>query len=205
MRLFASIVALLAPASALAGGVAPIVAGGFHTEQVFFYQSDYDPATPDRPIAYTQFEKQQIIGNIGTGLELMLGDRDDLIQGVFRGYWSMDTPQINPSKYGLMDDSQLIEAVRTETRHVGIGTVGINWGVARAAQEKFKFSIDLNVGAAFLTNDNREFMLAQAGANAGYLVSRQLEVFVSADYALRFRKQPSHGFLATAGLRVLFD
>lgn len=205
MRLFACLVALLAPASALAGGIAPIVAGGFHTEKLYFYGNNFDPATPEKPLVYTQYDKTQVIGNIGAGLELMLGDRDDLIQGVFRGYWSMDTPQLDPSKYGLVDVDQLVGEYRKDPRHVGMGTVGINWGVLRAAQDKFKLGISLNVGAAFLTTDHAEFLLAQAGVNGGYQVSRQLEVFVNLDYAFRFRKTVSNGFLGTAGVRVLFD
>jgi hypothetical protein len=202
-------VGALAPTSAHAGGVAPIVTGGFHTEKLYFYSREKDGgagAVIRDPNQYERYDMTQVLGQVGSGLELMLGDRDDFIQGVFRGYWMMDTPQIDPAKStDLVDADALVAAWRTEARHVGMGTVGIQWGIVRAASDRFKFGLSLHVGGAFLTSDHTEFLLAQGGANVNYQITRSLEFFADVNYGLRVRKTPGHGLYTTAGLRVLFD
>jgi hypothetical protein len=210
MRLVAVLAGLLASAPAFAGGVGPLVMGGFHTERVAYYSSTQDGKADgprfDDPSQYTQFWQTQVIGNAGAGLELVLGDRDDLIQGVFRGYWMMDTPQRDPSKASTdVDKEAMVANWREEIRHVGVGSVGLNFGVVRAAQNKFKLSIGVHLGSGFLTNDHNEFLLAQAGLDASYLLSRTLEWYVDVAYGLRARKDISHGLYGTMGLRVMFD
>ncbi|HMV66973.1 MAG TPA: hypothetical protein PKA64_08995 [Myxococcota bacterium] len=201
--------ALLAPVSAYAGGVAPIVTGGFHTEKVYFYSKEKDGgagALIRDQGQYEQYSATESIGQFGSGLELMLGDRDDFIQGVFRGYWMMDTPQVDPGKVSdLVDADALVASWRTETRHAGVGTVGIQWGVVRAASDRFKLGMSLHVGAGFLTSDHTEFLLAQGGVNVNYQITRTVEFFADVDYGLRVRKTPGHGLYATTGLRFLFD
>jgi hypothetical protein len=193
---------------AMAGGVSPIVTGGFHTEKVYFYSREQQGgagAVIRDPNNYERYDQNQLIGQVGSGLEVVLGDRDDLIQGVFRGFWMMDTPQIDPGKSGLVDADALVAAWRTDNRHVGAATVGIQWGIVRAAQEKFVFGASLHAGSGFLTTDHSEFLLVQAGANVRYQVARPLEVFLDVDYGLRVRKDLSHGLYTTAGVRVMFD
>lgn len=208
MRFASVTLALLASSDALAGGIAPIVMGGFHTEPLYFY-SNVTEGGAGLPItdaaAYEQYKVTQAIGNFGSGLELMLGDRDDLVQGVFRLWWMMDTPQGDPAKTGLVDEDALVVDYREGLRHYGMGSVGIQWGVLRAAQDKFKLGISLHVGTGFLTRNRTEFLLAQAGLNTGYQINRTLEVFIDVDYGLRVRKFLMHGVYGTAGLRILFD
>ncbi len=204
-----ALVVLFASAPAYAGGVGPMVMGGFHTEPVAFYSSEIDggegPVIPDLG-SYEQFLETQIIGNAGGGLELMLGDRDDLIQGVFRGFYMVDLPQHQPDPNNeLVDADALVVAIREDVRHLGLGTVGINFGVARAVQNKLKFSVALHLGAAFATFDQAEFFLGQLGGNLSYLVRRNAEVYVDVSYGLRARKDLSHGLYGAAGVRVLFD
>jgi len=208
MRPAFAALALFATTDALAGGIAPIVTGGFHTEPVYFYSSATDAgAGPPiaNPIDYEQYKVTQAIGNFGSGLELMLGDRDDLVQGVFRLYWLMDGPQYDPSGSGIVDEDFVVTQHRTGLRHIGTGTVGVQWGVFRAAQDKLKLGISLHVGSGFLTRNRTEFLLAQTGLNIGYTATRTLEVFVDVNYGLRVRKYLMHGAYATAGLRILFD
>lgn len=205
-----TLVSMLAlPAPALAGGLGPYLTGGFHTEPVYYYSRFVDGdanGTPIRdPDAYEQYKDVQIIGNAGAGLELVLGDRDDMIQGVFRGFWQMDTPQLDPSRRALIDDDALVVAFRDTLRHTGVGTVGMQFGVARAAQQKFKVSLAVHLGAGFVSGDNTLYLLAQAGTNLSYLINRTVEVYVDVNYALRVRKTLSNGMMGGLGLRVMFD
>lgn len=192
-----------------AGGIGPLVMGGIHTEPLYYYSSRRnDGAGANIPDAanYPQYKQTQILGHVGSGLELMLGDRDDLIQGAFRVFWMMDTPQIDPSKNSeLSDPAAVVAEWRSQNRHMGVGTVGLQWGVLRAAADKFKFGFSLHVGTGFLTNNRTEFFLFQPGVNISYAINRTLEFYTDVDYGLRVRKQFSHGLYATAGIRVMFD
>jgi hypothetical protein len=198
----------LSAAPAYAGGIAPIVSGGFHTERVFYYSKEQEggAGNPIRdPANYERYDQIQAVGNAGVGLEIVLGDRDDLVQGVFRGFWMLDTPQADPSKAGVVDADAIVSAYRTTPRNTGAGTVGMQWGLVRAANDKFKAGLSIHAGAGFLTPDHSEFLIAQAGGFAGYQMTRGLEAFIDVDYTLRVQKTLSNGLTATAGLRVLFD
>jgi|JI6StandDraft_1071083.scaffolds.fasta_scaffold147064_2 hypothetical protein len=210
MRFVAPIAALLLSTSAHAGGIGPMVVGGFHTEPLYYYSATTDGTAGgsrfQSPTDYDQFKVSQAIGNIGAGLELVLGDRDDFIQGTFRAYWQLDTPQIDPSKSSdLVDAEVLVADWRENARHTGVGTVGLQVGVVRAAADKFKFGISAHVGAGFISPNHNEFFLGQLGTNINYQITPTLEAYLDVTYALRIRKQLSHGVLGTAGLRILFD
>lgn len=204
--LTAALAALAAPA-AHAGGIAPMVMGGFHTERVTIYSSATEEGDRIASVVdYRSFDTQQIIGNVGGGLELMLGDRDERIQGVFRGFYMMDAAQVDPASYqDLVDPETLVVNHRENIRHLGVGTVGLNIGIVSAANDKFKLSGAVHLGAAFATAEQAEFFLGQAGLNMGYLVARRAELFLDVAYGLRIPKELSHGAYGTAGVRVLFN
>lgn len=194
---------------AQAGGIGPYFMGGFHTDTVYYYSNRVGggagPVIPDIG-SFERYDQTQIIGNAGAGLELVLGDRDDLIQGVFRGFWMMDTPQTNPNTDGRVTDEALVSVYRDTPRHNGVGTVGILWGLGRFGQgQKLKISLAAHVGAGFLSAENQQFFLAQAGTNIAYLLGRGAELYVDVNYGFRVRKQISHGMIGAAGVRVLFD
>jgi hypothetical protein len=209
MRLVAPIAAILLSTPAYAGGIGPMVVGGFHTEPLYFYSAEADGGDGPRfanPADYEQYKSSQLIGSIGSGLELVLGDRDDFIQGVFRFYWQLDTPQIDPAQTSdLVDADAMIATWRETARHIGVGSVGLQWGIVRAANDKFKFGLSAHVGTGFLTTDHTEFLLVQGGANVNYQIIPTLEAYLDVTYGVRIRKNASHGAYGTAGLRILFD
>jgi hypothetical protein len=202
-----ALAALAVAPEAHAGGIAPIVMGGFHTERVTIYSSASESGERiPNVVDYRPFDTQQLIGNVGGGLELMLGDRDERIQGVFRGFYMLDAAQTDPATYqDLVDPETLVVNYRENVRHLGVGTVGLNVGIVSAANDKFKLSGAIHLGAAFATADQAEFFLGQAGLNLGYLVARRAEVFLDVAYGLRIPKELSHGAYGTAGVRILFN
>jgi hypothetical protein len=208
MRLLVSLLALTASTSALAGGIGPVVTGGFHTEKLYYYSNTNESGELlDDPDDYPQFETNQALGNVGAGLEILLGDRDNRVQGVFRGYWNMDFPQGDPAKDGQVTDPDTIVAARREDlRHVGIGSVGIQIALAGdPALQKPVLNIAAHVGSGFLTNDRTEFAFAQIGPAVTWRLGRSLNLWGEIDYTIRFRKVPSHGATGSVGLRVMFD
>src|SRR5688500_16310518 len=87
--------------NAHAGGLGILATAGAHTEQLYFYSSADAEGNAYPSIAdYEQFRIGQTLPNFGSGLELVLGDRDDKIVGNCRFYWLMDTPQSVPDVAG---------------------------------------------------------------------------------------------------------
>ncbi|MCB9665650.1 MAG: hypothetical protein H6732_16195 [Alphaproteobacteria bacterium] len=209
MRVAVAAAALLASMPAYAGGIGPLVMGGFHTEEVAYYYSRTNSGTGARIPNQQDWEQvfdPQIIGNAGGGLELVLGDRDNLIQGVFRAFYMLDTPQLNPvGDAELLDSGAAVTAFREDIKHIGVGTVGLTFGVVRGASDRLKLAVAVHLGAGFLTNDHTEFALAQAGPNLSYLFSRTVEGYIDVSYGVRFRKTVSHGLYGSLGIRYLFD
>ena len=129
MRFAAPIAALLLSSQAYAGGIGPLVIGGFHTEPLYFYSKlNADGLEFASPQDYDQYKVNQVIGNVGSGLELVLGDRDDFIQGSFRFYWMMDMPQMSPlDSTDLVDEDALVASsptwsMRTHSWRPGVRT-----------------------------------------------------------------------------------
>ena len=210
MRAAVPFLALALSSPALAGGIGVMLTGGFHTQDVYFYSDAQDfGAGPNYASAsdYEQLKATEYLGNTGAGFEFVLGDRDSRFQGIFRGYWLMDTPEYDPSKsLGLSESEQshIIGTWREELRHTGVGTVGLQW-MPVGDTDAFTFGFAVHVGAGFITLDKTEYLLAQLGPVINYRVARNMVVWVDLNGTLRFRKNASGGISGNAGLRVLFD
>jgi hypothetical protein len=210
MRFVLAAAALLATTEALAGGVGLIGTGGLHTDQVYFYDSSQ---------SLTQFPQVQLASSFGAGAEFILGDRDDRINGLFRGYWFRDSAQKNPAevlnsdgsvKHGevaLADPVQpenVEAAVRETPRDVGAATFGVQWGLV-GDPTKAQLVLITALGAGFLTNDHSEFLTGNVGVGATFVVARDFQVIADVEYSARYRKGFSHGSNAFVGVRYLFD
>lgn len=207
MRTLVLSAALLASADAYAGGIGVLLHGGAHTEKAFFY-SNHDPET-DTPINvatnYPQFEQTQFVPQFGGGFEFILGDRDDRIQGVFRGYYSMDAAQSDPADSTTEINSEyVVSEHRTVARHVGMASMGLNWG-AIGSTDGFQLGVSAHIGAGALTNDHSEFFQLMVGPTANYRLSNSVIGFADLHYIGRFRKGYSHGTQAMVGMRFMFD
>lgn len=188
--------ALLLPAPAYAGGLGLTLASGFTSEKVFFYDSSDNDA---------QYQQTQTILNFGTGLEFVLGDRDDKITGLFRGFWLQDAAQRDPAlTTGLVDPNDVVANVREVPRNIGIATFGVQWGFL-GKPDKFMLSAVTSVGAGFLTTDHTEFAMGQVGLGGTYAIGRTLQAYIDASGIVRYRKVFFPGAEAHIGIRVMFD
>ncbi|MCA9566368.1 MAG: hypothetical protein KC656_00940 [Myxococcales bacterium] len=217
MRTLVLSAALLASTPALAGGFGLVGHGGFHTEKVFFYSST-DPASGvsiSEPLAYPQFGSVQAIPQFGSGVEFILGDRDDRIIGVFRGFWNVDLPQGTPCDGGCdvsgadggsyaIPATSVVAVQRTAARHVGMATMGLSWNFF-GDTDKFAFGASAHLGSGVLTSDHNEFFQGTIGPTASLRLNKALFVFGDVHYLARFRKVWSHGTQITVGARYLFD
>jgi len=209
MRIALAALALIVAPTAQAGSLGLIFAGGAHTEQTWFYSTHQygngDPIPYTDPADYDQYELVQTLPHLGTGMELILGDRDDRILGSFRFYYQQDGAQGDPAELTSQVQSEHVVAnVRDEARHIGMGMVGLSWGVW-GDPSGFQLGFSGHVGSGFLTTDHTEFLAADIGPSATYKLNRQMQAFVDGQYVMRFRKGYSHGGQGVLGIRYLFD
>jgi len=182
--------AMLFPVSGYAGGLGLVTTGGLHQERVYYYDAEEN-----------QFEVNQFRPNAGTGIEAILGDVDDRIIGVARGFWLLDAPPVAPSDPDVPDATF---AIPSSAEHQGVFTVGVQWGVY-GDPVGLLVHIDGNIGGGILTRDNLEYVLAEAGGGAQYQFGEHVQVFGEALAMLRYRKNPYPGMNVYAGVRYIFD
>lgn len=210
MRFAVAALALLLSLPAQAGGVGLILTGGAHTEQMWYHSNlisrdGGEGVEVSNPRDFEKYELVQTLPHAGAGLEVLLGDRDDRITGVFRFYYMQDAPQVDPAAVTtLVPAANVIAAYRDKPRHVGIGLVGLNFGIL-GQPDGFQAGIATHVGSGFLTSDHTEFFLADVGPMVTYKFTRQMFAFGEVAYQMRFRKGWSNGLNATAGVRYMFD
>ncbi len=186
-----SLLGLSLASPAYAGGIGLLGTGGMHGDRVYGYnetdvEGEFKQNKPE----------DQLNANYGTGLELILGDRDNRITGVFRFWWLQDAPQSAPAGD--------VSAVRTETRDIGMFSGGLQWGVI-GDPNRIQFNVVTYLGSGFLTNDFTEFGLAEAGVGGTFNPARKVQIFAEATGGIRYRKRVYPTANATLGVRYLFD
>ena len=188
-----------------AGGLGVLMTGGSHTERVFFYSNADPDGNPYSNINdYDQYEVTQNLLHFGSGLNLVLGDRDDRIVGDCRFYWLMDTPQHDPSDSGSVPKENVVATYRDNSRHIGMGMVGLSWGII-GNPSNFMFGAIGHVGSAFITADHTEFLAFDIGPSVTYRVARQIQLFGDVSYQGRHRKGFTHSVNAFVGARYMVD
>ena len=207
MRLgIAAALAFLSSAPAHAGGLGVLAIGGAHTEDLFYYSSRGPNGGQLNDVDdFPQFELTETIPNLGAGLELILGDRDDRIVGSVRAYYSGDLPQTDPAEITTeVDPRFVVGEFRDSTRHLGFMMVGMSWGIL-GDPNGFQFGAVGHVGGAIVTEDSTEFIAMQIGPMVTYKTSRQVQLFGDLQYQGRFRRNYNHGANLVVGARYLFD
>jgi len=217
MRPVVVLLGLCGFSTAQAGGFGLILNGGVHTESVRYYSSyDYntqsgEPVPFETQDEYAQYEMTQTLSNMGAGLELVLGDRDDRVVGSFRIYLMRDAAQQDPRDSATIQPEHVVSDIRERNRDVGMGMVGLTWGFI-GRPSGFMAGLSAYVGSGFLTWDedggplaHTEFLSFQIGPAAMYRIGRAFQLNADVSYQGRFRKGFSHGVTGTLGMRYMFD
>lgn len=188
-------VTLATATPALAGGVGVVASGGTYSERVFFYDADG-----------TQYRQNQMIGTYGTGIEAILGDRDDKISGFARLMWQGETPEGDPVARTSVDANfdGALNAWREDTRHTGLFAVGIQGGLI-GQPDKGMLTVTALLGSAFMTDDHTEFVYGDIGVGGTLRMGRQIEGFANLTAHGRFRKWFRPGASTAIGVRFLID
>jgi len=183
---------------AVAGGLGLIGTSGLHQTRLFYYDVDGD-----------QYRNLQVRPNNGGGIEVVLGDKDDKLLGLARGFFMVDAAPETPTDPS--GDPPITVAVPEGPLYVGLTTVGVHWGVL-GDPTRFQAHIASNLGAAIVTLDsttgegaNLEYVLGEVGVGAHYHFARKFQVYADAVFALRYRKSFSPGGSGYLGVRYMFD
>jgi len=189
--------ALLTPTAAFAGGVGVTMGAGLHQDRAYYYRDDG-----------AQGIDKQAPTNTGIGVELLLGDRDDRIIGLVRGYVSHDGALTNPDPASLGEDMSYdyiypdVESMGG--RNVGAAAVGIQWSLW-GDPAGFQVIANSLIGSGFWTLDNLEYALFQAGVGATYTMNERFQLMGSLDATSRFRKRFDFGADVWVSARYMFD
>lgn len=183
---------LLSAPTALAGGFGVLGTGGIHGDRVYVYsENSVGQAEQETPI-------DQLNPNFGGGLEMILGDKDYKINGFLRMYYLADWPVQAPAgdyTYNLRT---------TSVRDIGMAEAGLQFGIW-GEPEAFQLCIIGIIGSGLLTNDQTEFMTAEAGFGFTYTMKRNIQLHAEVDGGIRYRKRIYPTVNGTAGVRYLFD
>lgn len=215
MRPIVTAAALLFASPAWAGGVGLVLNGGMHTDRVYYYSdtenTDEGPVLLEDQDLWPQYELATTVVHAGSGLEILLGDRDDKIMGLFRFYGVADMPQLDPMTLDVSDlDAEITSMdtvhsnVRDEIEVFGVASVGLNWGVF-GNPDTAQLGFTAQLGSGFLAQNHNEFLQANLGPMVTWKVARQVQLFGDATYQVRYRKGFSHGGNLAVGVRYLFD
>ena len=191
--------AATAPSTAQAGGIGVTMGGGFHQDRAYYYRDDG---------SLTQGIDKQLPGNYSIGGEVLLGDRDDRVLGLVRGYISHDASLKNPDPAALGEDTSYdyifpdVEAKGGRT--VGAFSVGMQWGLW-GDPNGFQVVANSLIGSGFWTVDNLEYALFEAGVGAAYTMNERFQVVGSLDATARYRKRFHFGSDVWVSARYLFD
>ena len=184
--------AFFANSVAYAGAIGAQVTAGLHQERAYFYSQNGDQGIDNQ----SRF-------NWGFGAETMIGDKDDKIQGLVRFNLIRDTPTKEPDT-GEVRDPIYPPAHEQPVRNVGVLGLGIQWGLL-GDPTGTQLTATSIVGSGFLTTDNTEFVLLEAGLGGTHNLNETLQLTATLAATMRYRKHMSLGPNAYIGVRYLFD
>ena len=188
-----SALSFAATSVAHAGAIGAITNVGFHQENAYFY---------DRLDVQQEVDKQ-LQFNTGFGIETLVGDKDEKIQGILRFMWMVDSPPTAPDT-GDTPFAQHPDYESLSARHVGVLGLGVQWGILGDPMDKQLVLTSL-VGSGFITTDNTEYVLLEAGVGGTYNLTQTIQATANLALTMRNRKQMSFGPNMYMGIRYLFD
>jgi hypothetical protein len=189
--LILSAVLALAPLPALAGGLGIVTTAGAHGDRVYSYEEDVNGETTEKP------PEDQINANYGAGLELVLGDKDNKVSGIFRGFYLQDAPQQDPKNGPIFN-------IRDVPRDLGIVSAGVQWGIL-GDPGTIQMTILGTIGAGVFTSDLTGYAFSEAGVGGTWMAARRVQLAASANGGIRYRKRVYPTVTGYLGVRYLFD
>ena len=178
-----------------AGAIGVMGTAGLHDARAYYYRDDGEQGVDvqSRP-------------NVGGGLEILLGDKDDKIQGLGRMYLLSDWPVNDPDLSNEDQSYDYVYPPASEQGHhnAGVMAVGIQWGLF-GDPSGFQLLLTTLGGAGFATIDNLEFAMFEVGIGGAYTIADRIQPYLEVAFQGRFRKRLYTSEDAYIGVRYLFD
>ncbi len=196
LRIVLGALALTLAPEAHAGALGLMVTSGLHQERTYYYDvRDTSKGGVD----------SQLRPNSGFGLEAIVGDKDEKVQGILRMGMLTDSPPLEPDTGGLDERFAVYPpAHEQDARQVGTLGLGVQWGLLGDPTGS-QLTISSIVGTGFITTDNTEFLMVEGGVGGTHNLTSSLQASANIMATMRYRKRASFGPNVYAGLRYLFD
>ncbi len=187
--------AVLASTPAHAGGLGLFGTGGVHQARAYYYRSDG-----------LQGVDSQLRPNYGFGGELLLGDKDDRVQGLARFSTLTDAPLLEPDTSGEDQAYEYTYPAAHEEPAVtnGVMMVGVQWGLL-GDPSGMQLVLNSLAGTAFATPANLEYVQLQLDIGGTYTINDRIQPYAFASVAGRYRKRVAMTENVIIGVRYLFD
>ena len=185
----------LASLPAHAGGLGVFGVGGIHETRAYYYRDDG-----------LQGIDNQLRPNYGFGGELVLGDKDDRVQGLARFYMLADAPTNEPDTSGESSDYEYTYPAYADegVTQNGLMMVGVQWSLL-GDPSGLQLVLNSLGGSAFATPSNLEYVQLQIDVGGTYLISDRIQPFAFVSMAGRYRKRVSLTENVFVGVRYMFD
>ena len=184
--------AMVTSSVSFAGAIGLQTSAGLHQDRAYFYSQSGEQGLDN-----------QSRPNYGLGFETLLGDKDEKVQGVLKISLIQDAPLKEPDT-GDTNNAVYPAEHEQSARSVGVLGLGIQWGVL-GDPSGTQMNVTSFVGSGFLTTDNTEFVLIEAGVGGTHNLSETLQLAGTLAATMRYRKGASFGPNAYLGIRYLFD
>jgi|GEM_PF-1223583 len=189
--------ALTASQTANAGALGTVVTAGLHQERAYYYSRQGE-----------QFRETQMRFNSGIGIEALIGDKDEKIQGIVRFLWMSDAQATNPNTVDSKGDKLILaehpDYDSLKNKNSGVLGLGVQWGLLGDPSDK-QIVLTSIVGSGFITTDNTEYVMLEVGAGGTYNLTETMQATANIALTVRNRKALSFGPNMYAGVRYLFD
>jgi len=176
---------------AYAGGIGLVTTAGLHGDRVYSYEVDVNG------VSTQMAPEDQMNPDFGGGLEIVLGDKDLKVMGIFRGYYLQDTRQQDPKNGPVFN-------IRDTPRDLGVVTAGLQWGVL-GDPGGLQMTVIGTLGSGVFTDDFTGYALGEAGVGGTWMAARRVQVAASVVGGIRYRKRVYPTTNAYLGVRYLFD
>jgi hypothetical protein len=191
----AGLALLLSSGVAYAGGFGLLGAGGLHEGRAYYYRDDGEQGVDvqHRP-------------NFSLGGEVLLGDREDRVNGMARIYFLGDMPLNTPdlSQEDKSHEYTFPPDAEQPIRKVGVMTIGAQWGLYGDPTDT-QLILTTMVGSGFATLDKSEFLVFEPAVGVSKMLGDNFQLAANLAFTGRYRKRFYVGENVYVGLRYMFD
>jgi hypothetical protein len=184
--------AFCANSVAYAGALGLQTSAGLHQERAYFYSQSGEQGLDN-----------QTRPNFGIGIETLVGDKDEKVQGILKLSFVRDAVPKKPDT-GDIKGAVYPMTHLEEPSDTGVLGLGIQWGLL-GDPTGTQLTLTSIVGSGFLTTDNTEYVMLETGVGGTHNLNETVQLMGTIAGTIRYRKHMTVGPNAYVGIRYIFD